>query len=171
MTTAGDSSGRNRPFLVALAAVAFALNWLWEMLQMPAYRETAGRSWRETLRPCTLAALGDVAVTFIILGLGVLASGRRRWGPDGGWNVYAAAALLGMLFAVTIEWRAKAFGRWSYAESMRVVPGLGVGLWPVLQLGLLTPASFWVAARVAWIRRAENSRGEAHERDRHHHGQ
>ncbi len=132
-------------FFTALGVAAFAMNWLWEMVQMPAYAEMARRPWRETALPCTLATVGDVVVTFSVYGLGALAAGRLRWGAAGGWNVYAAAALLGGATAVGIEWRALATGRWSYGEAMPVVPALGVGLWPLLQLALLVPGAFWVA--------------------------
>src|SRR3989442_115376 len=82
-------------FLAALCAAAFAFNWPWEMAQMPAYAEMAGRPWGETLWPCTLASLGDVAATLAIYGVGALAAGQLRWGTDGRWNVYTTAALLG----------------------------------------------------------------------------
>lgn len=106
-------------FWSALALVAFVLNWVWEMLQIPASRETAGRSWAETLGPCTLAALGDVGLTFAVFGLGALAA--------------------------AVEARSTASGWWSYMDRMPVVPVLGVGLWPLLQLALLIPASIRVA--------------------------
>ena len=133
-------------FLAALALIAFALNWLWEMLQMPAYGGMGGRPWREAMVPCTLAALGDIGLTFAAYGLGALVAGRLRWGDGGGWNVFAVVALLGALFAVVVEWTALATGRWSYTDRMPVVPVLGVGLWPALQLALLAP----VSVRVAW---------------------
>ena len=49
-------------FFAALVLSAFALNWLWDMLQMPAFEEMAGRSWGETALPCARAAVGDVAM-------------------------------------------------------------------------------------------------------------
>lgn len=133
-------------FLTALVVTAFGLNWLWEMLQMPAYVEMAGRSWGETALPCAWASLGDVALTMAVWGLAALAAGRWRWGVEGAWNVYATAALLGGALATAIEWRAQAWGHWSYTDRMPVVPRLGVGLWPLLQLVLLVPACFAIAS-------------------------
>jgi hypothetical protein len=146
MCAAGPVRSRGWP-LAALTLAAFGLNWLWEMAQMPAYVEMAGRPWRETLPICTLATLGDVVITFTVCGVGALAAGQVWWGVTGKWNVFATAALLGGAVAVVIEWRALASGRWSYTERMPVVPFLGVGLWPLLQLSLLVPAALWVAAR------------------------
>lgn len=143
---AAETARSLRWSLVALVLAAFSLNWLWEMVQMPAYAEMAGRSWWDTLQLCTVATLGDVVITFAVWGVGALAAGQVWWGVTGKWNVYATAALLGGAVAVVIEWRALASGRWSYTERMPVVPFLGVGLWPLLQLSLLVPATLWVAA-------------------------
>lgn len=136
-------------FLTVLFAVAFALNWPWEMLQMPAYAEMAGRTWRATALRCTVATLGDAAVTLGIWGVGSLAAGRLRGGWGGRWNVLATGALSGALMAAAIEWTALGSGRWSYTERMPIVPVLGVGLWPLLQLTLLVPAAIWLAGRWA----------------------
>ena len=133
------------PFFAVMALLAFGLNWLWEMMHMPAYEEMAGRSWAETAPVCAVASVGDVAVTFVVYGIGALAAGQLRWGLTRRWNIYATSALLGAAIAVAIEWRALALGRWSYSEFMPLLPVVGVGLWPVLQLTLLVPLSLWMA--------------------------
>lgn len=133
-------------FVIVLPIAAFGLNWPWEMVQMPAYTELASVSWRDTVRICTVATLGDATITLGIYGVGALATGRLRWGLEKAWNVYATAALLGGACATAIEWRALAFGRWSYSDRMPIVPVLGVGLCPLLQLILLVPAAMWLAA-------------------------
>lgn len=144
---------RLKHFFAALFIGGLALNWLWEMVQMPAYAEMAGHSWLEAAFPCLVASLGDVAITFLIYGIGALAAGRLRWGMEGGWNVYLAAALLGAGCAVAIEWKALSAGQWSYTDQMPIVPLLEVGLWPVLQLTLLVPAAIGIAA--LWGKPAE----------------
>lgn len=136
-----------RSFFALLLLAAFALNWLWEMVQMPAYAEMAGRTWGESAPTCTAAAAGDVVITLAIYAVAALAAGSLRWPLENRWNVYAAATLLGAAWATAVEWRALAFGRWSYADQMPVVPTLGVGLWPFLQLTLLVPAALWMASR------------------------
>lgn len=143
-----------RSFSAAMLIAGFGLNWLWEMLQGPAYVELPRLPWRERLIVCTIAALGDAAITLGIYGIGALAAGRLRWGMSGGWNVYATGALLGAATAVAIEWKALAFDLWSYNEHMPIAPFAEVGLWPFLQLTLLVPASFWIAV---WWSRQTNS--------------
>lgn len=140
-----ETSPPLRLFLALLAGTAFVLNWLWEMAQMPAFVEMAGRSWAETALPCAWAALGDVVAILGIYGLVALAAGTWRWGVEGRWNVYAAAALLGAAAGIAFEWWSLAFGRWTYNQWMPVVLGLGVGLWPLLQLALLAPLSLSLA--------------------------
>ena len=132
-------------FFALLALTAFAMNWVWEMVQMSAFVEMAGRSWRETALACTAATLGDVVMTLAICGIGTVAAGDLRWGMRGNWNVYVATALLGGLCAAAFEWFAQATGRWTYNENMPVVASLKLGLWPLLQLTLLTPLAFGIA--------------------------
>lgn len=136
-------------YLSVLAIAAFLVNWPWELLVIPAYREVSDWPWVRAAFHCSLATVGDAFVTLAIYGVGALASGQPDWGLKARWNVFAAASLLGSLAALMLEWRALATGRWSYSEVMPIVPGLGVGLWPLLQLPLLVPLAFWLARR--WV--------------------
>ncbi len=45
--------------------------------------------------------------------------------------------VFGVVVAVTLEWYALGTGRWAYTELMPVIPLLGTGLTPTIQLGLL----------------------------------
>jgi hypothetical protein len=136
------------PFFAALVAAAFALNCLWETVQMPAY-EPPARACASTALAHVVPSLGDGALTFAVYGVCALAAGR--WRLAGAWNEYAAAALLGGGCAVAYEWKALASGWWSYSDRMPIVPLLGVGLWPILQLTLLIPFALWMATW--WSRR------------------
>lgn len=133
-------------FFAALFTVAFVLNWLWEMLQMPAFDDTAGRSWRSTALMCTAASLVDVAITLGIYLVVALVLRRRLWGLGSSWRHYLAAALLGMAVAVAIERISVPLGLWSYSSLMPIVPVTEVGLWPMLQLTLLVPIAIRLAA-------------------------
>lgn len=62
----GESYHSLRWYFFILFVAAFGFNWFWEMAQMPAYAEMAGRPWLDTLLPCTRAAMGDVVITFAI---------------------------------------------------------------------------------------------------------
>ena len=151
------------PFFAAMFAAALGLNFLWEMLQMPAYAEMSGRSWRETALACALASLGDAALTLGVYGAIALAARRLRWGVQGRRRDYIAVALLAAACALTIELVALATGRWSYLDRMPVVPALGVGLWPLLQLTLLAPLA--MGAAVWWGGRSGPRYGAYDRRD------
>lgn len=129
-------------FFAIMVVSAFALNWLWEMIQMPAFVEMAELSWAETALPCARAALGDVVMTLSIYAVGALASGNIRWGLGRRWNVYLTGVILGAVFATAFELYSQATDRWTYNDLMPIVPVLGVGMWPFLQLMLLVPASW-----------------------------
>ena len=137
---AKKSSGRS--FYIYLAVVAFALNWVWEIAQMSAYR-TAEKSWGEALFFCTLATLIDALAVLAIYGAAVFFINRRDW------KFYLTAALLGAVCAVLFEKIAFAFGWWSYEKEMIVVPILGTGLLPFVQLTTLAPVSIWLVARAS----------------------
>jgi hypothetical protein len=136
-------------FVAAVFILALGLNFLWEMSQMSAYAEMAGRPWRETVLACAAASVGDGALTLVIYGVGALVKGNWRWVMRGGWKNYLTAALLAAGCAAVIELAALATGRWSYLSRMPVLPLLGIGLLPFLQLTLLVPLALRIA--VWWV--------------------
>ena len=146
-----DDHGRQERsrFFIAVTLISFLLNGLWEMMQMPAYREMAGRPFLETVARCTPATLGDVILTFWIYAIGATAAKSLSWGFQAGWNVYLVLALIGTIHAICIEQAALVSGRWTYSEAMPVLPRLKVGLWPILQLALLPPLSVGLSKRYA----------------------
>lgn len=131
-----------RNFYLYLVVIAFALNWVWEIAQMSAY-QTAEKSWGEALSFCTLATFIDVLAVSAIYGAAVFFINRREW------KFYLTASLLGAICAVLFEKIAFAFGWWSYQTRMIVVPILGTGLLPFVQLTTLAPVSIWLAARAS----------------------
>jgi hypothetical protein len=132
-------------YFATTVLASFILNEIWEMAQMSAYIETAGHPWTSTLGLCTRAAVGDVGIILGIYGAGALAAGDLGWGLRGRWNIYPAAAVLGLSYATLVEHAALAAGRWSYTDRMPVVSVLSAGLWPLLQMTLLPPLTFWFA--------------------------
>ena len=131
-------------FIAATVLASFVLNEILEMAQMSAYVETTGRFWTSTLALCTRAAVGDVGIILGICAAGALAAGDPGWGLRDRWNIYVTAA-----YAALVEHAALAAGRWSYTERMPVVPVLGAGMWPLLQMTLLPPLTLLIAQRWA----------------------
>lgn len=135
-------------FLAALFAVSFAVNWPWEMLQMPAYTDMSQQPWQHTVLRCTVASIGDGAITLMAFGVGALISPVVRARSTGS-KTYVLLASIGAVFAIVIEHVALHAEEWSYNEQMPIVPLLGVGLYPLLQLTVLVPIAYALALRVA----------------------
>ncbi len=126
-------------------------NWAWEMAQMRAYASLADRDWSSSILPCTVAALGDAALTLVIFGVALALTKVLRL------PLTVVSALQTVPTAVLLEKLGLARGSWAYSEDMPIVPLLRVGLLPLLQLTLLVPAS--IVAAQWWSRRETNRPG------------
>lgn len=106
---------------------AFILNFLWEHAHSALYVSYQGGA--ITTAILLRAALFDAAViafsSYPFLRFERL---RRRE-----WLLYVGL----FVFAVLLEMWALSTGRWVYADAMPIIPFLGIGLTPVIQLWLL----------------------------------
>lgn len=133
-------TNRNK-FDLLLGAVAFGLNWVWEMAQIFAFEFMPDGGIKIHLF-CTLSAVIDVIVTVVIYRmLKSLMKVREA-------KFYLAAAFWGAVCAVVFEWLAVGFGLWSYNGMMPVMPFLGTGLLPFTQLTLLVPFAIWLTGKI-----------------------
>lgn len=136
---------RRQPWL-ALAGFALLGNFAWEMLQAPFYRGMPEAAHWAAVVECGRATVGDVFITLLAYAAAIPWGGGRwwlgipRWKPVG---VYLAAGLGIMLILELVN--VYGLGRWTYAERMPLV--LGVGLTPVLQWVLMPPLALWLARR------------------------
>lgn len=118
---------------------AFVLQFAWEMAHMSAYQAMGTLSAMAIVRPCGRAAAGDAAITLILVSPWLL---RLRRPTSSGTVVLVAA---GAFVAVVIEHLSVAAGRWSYDAAMPMIPGVKIGLWPLLQMAILPSLSLWLA--------------------------
>ena len=139
------------PRLAALFVISVLLNFPWEVAQMPLYVEDG--SWLEFALHCVIPSLGDGLIVMLIFCVGWAALGRSDWTDQPGWAAYALMLITGFSIAVIVEW-VGLYGlkRWSYTVSMPLLPGLGIGIVPVLQMLILPPVIFrmtgwWLARR------------------------
>lgn len=132
---------KSRNFYWVLFAVGFALNLVWELGQMQYFTALSEIGYPRAVLFCALASVVDgVAVVSIFIVLENLF--------DNGRGDYVIAAVLGGLTAVLFELVATKLGLWTYAASMPVIPFIGVGLLPMIQLLLLVPLSIFVTRKL-----------------------
>jgi hypothetical protein len=127
-----------------LFVIAFALNLVWEMMQMREYVGWSGISFGSTAA-CSAAAVGDSGYILLLYWLGSVVTADRTWISRMTPLRLAAIIVVGFLVAVIMERAALFASWWQYAASMPRIPVLSVGLCPVLQLMTVPLVVFWVA--------------------------
>ncbi len=133
-----------------VAVFALLLNYPWEFLQVPLYDSMADAPHWQAIKTCTLATLGDTVIMLIAFWVVAVKSADRYWiaAPRVAHTVSFIA--VGVAVTAGIEWLALNGSwphQWRYAPSMPVLPGIGVGLSPLLQWALLPPLVVWFAKR------------------------
>ncbi len=131
----------------AIFIVSVFVHFLWEGLQSFGH-DLHGWGPYDYILICFRAALGDAGymVVFYLVGWAVFRS--PGWIAAPGWRGVLLTLALGLAVGTWLEWRALAAGTWSYSPAMPFIPGLGVGLLPVLQMAVLPPLIFWATARL-----------------------
>jgi hypothetical protein len=129
---------------------AFLLNFPWEFLQVPLYAGMEQASHGQGIVACARAALGDVVLAVLAYASVAAATKDRRWIVRPNGAQVAAFVAVPLLLTIVIEnlaTRGLWVTAWTYAASMPIVPGVGVGLAPLLQWVLLPPAILWLVRR------------------------
>ncbi len=132
--------------LSAIFLVAVALNYPWELAHGPLF--VGMDSFQAMWWHCFVAALGDGVLVWIIHAAGRAAFQRADWFARPGLAGYAVMLGMGLALAVGVEWIAvHTLHRWTYTAQMPLIPGLGIGVTPVLQMLVLPPLIFYLAAK------------------------
>ncbi len=136
----------------SITGSAFVLHYVWENLQCPWFFIHRGGNTGQIAM--VIAALGDVALTWVAQGLVAIVSRRWLWllGP---WRGRQWATLLGAALAlsVLVESWALATSHWAYTAINPRVPGTPISALPVAQLLLLFLLTFGLSRkliRLAW---------------------
>jgi len=148
------SGWRRRTWLIAGRAflAAVPVHFVWEMAQAHAFTGLPPDAFWATLA-CARASVGDGLLTVLVWGAGALLFWHAAWVGPTGWRGWVLLAGLSAAVAVVTEAvLVHILGRWGYRSSMPLLPGVPVGLWPVLQMVLLTPPVLGWACRPGRVR-------------------
>jgi hypothetical protein len=126
---------------IYLFLLAVPLHLIWEVTQIKAY-DFPETSLTTVAIGCFVPSLGDGLMTLIIYWVGWVAFRDWQWVLRPGIRGYLFMMSIGLLLAVAVEWNALYLtGSWAYSERMFIVPVLGVGFLPVMQMLLLPPVT------------------------------
>jgi hypothetical protein len=100
---------------------------------------------------CFIASLGDGVLVWIIFVVGWIIFKRPDWFVYPRARHYSVMLGAGLGLGVVVEWVAvRVINRWAYTEQMPLIPGLAIGVIPVIQMVVLPPVIFFVVA--TWIK-------------------
>jgi hypothetical protein len=112
--------------------VAFVLNLIWENLHSLLYDNYKGGVINQFI--LMRATLSDaIYIVFMVLPFVLYPAFKKN-----DWLII----VFGVAISIAIEYYALSTGRWEYNSMMPIIPYLGIGLTPTIQLGLLGYASF-----------------------------
>jgi hypothetical protein len=133
--------------LTRLFIVAVVLNYAWEIAQGIFF---VGMNYKKGMwLHCFVASLGDGLLICIIHLVGWSAFHRADWFAKHGSGRWIVMITTGLVIGVSVEWVAvHLLGRWTYTAQMPLVPGLGIGIIPILQMLILPPLIFEVVVKL-----------------------
>lgn len=127
------------------------LNLPWEFLQAPFFEGLAEAPHWNAILICTGATIADGLIVLVAFWTTSSIWRDRAWfmRPDL-WQI-TSYVLVGLFVTFVVEHLATRSTdpnwSWRYSELMPIVPGLGIGLTPLLQWMLIPPAVVWFSRR------------------------
>lgn len=128
-----------------VTVIAFVLNLPWEVLHGTLYQgfafDLAHMAW------CLRASVVDALYTTMLFAVIAGIKRNKGWLAAPSRGDLGAIILTGLVVAILIEYWALGMERWAYTSWMPVLPGMQVGLSPVVQLMVLPMLTFWIMRR------------------------
>lgn len=122
-------------FIFTIVVLALFLNFAWELIQIPLYKNPAYDTNHSAF--CALASLADVLMLLLLyFGLALIFK-NSFWIQHLKLRSIAIVVLMGGAGAVLSEIRHLSLGSWAYDNSMPIIPFVSVGIAPVLQFMIL----------------------------------
>lgn len=94
---------------------------------------------------CFRASLGDGLLVGLIYVVCSILFKNLDWYVRMRASRYFTMLATGLAVGVLVQWTALRTHRWAYASTMPLVPGLQIGLVPIVQMLVLPLLVFWIA--------------------------
>ena len=130
-------------FVFTTVWVAFILNFAWELVQMPLYKNAPYDL--AHIAFCALASVADVIMVLLIYSCFALIYKNPLWVKRLTAFRIVLLMLVGGLGAIVAEVRHLSAGNWAYDDDMPILPFLNVGLSPLLQFMLLPTLIYYLS--------------------------
>lgn len=127
-----------RAYLPRLAACSLA----WEILQLPLYTLWSMQSPARIAYAVAHCTAGDIMIGTSALLAALMVTGANGFADWQGRRIVPLMVLLTVAFTIVSERSNLASGSWAYSPSMPLLPGIEVGLSPMLQW-VLVPIVAW----------------------------
>ena len=130
-------------FVFTTLVLAFLLNFAWEVIQMPLYKDTSFSV--QSVAFCALASVADAIMVLLIYFGFALIYREPLWVQNLSLARISLLMFVGAIGAIIAEMRHLSAGNWAYDKSMPILRGVDVGLSPVLQFMLLPALIYWLS--------------------------
>lgn len=137
---------RKSKLILAVYVIAVGVNYPWELAQLPFY--AGAGDFGAALWHCFVAATGDGVLVVLIFSAAAAAQGSIKWFVKPTAGAYAAMFSTALLIGFAVEWwGVRVAQRWQYSDRMPLIPGIDIGIVPLVQMLLLPPVVFWIMRR------------------------
>ena len=140
-----DNKPAFKQFTFIILILAVLLNFAWEMVQMPLYKNME-RGMQSTIF-CGVASIADGIMVALLYYSFAFFYKETYWMHKRKGKRIFALMIAGGIGAVVAEVRHVSSESWSYTEAMPLVPVVNVGLSPVLQFMLLPAIIYYLSFR------------------------
>lgn len=135
---------------VTVGIFALLLNFPWEMLQAPLFADMRSSPHATATMACLQATFGDMVIMLLAHAAVAIRVRNRRWMMAANGVQLLLFVGVGLSITVLIEWLAARglwVSNWTYAPTMPLLAGTGIGLLPMLQWLLLPLLTIWFTRR------------------------
>jgi hypothetical protein len=130
-------------FIFITAILAFILNFAWEIIQMPLYKNNVYDV--RHISFCALASVADAVMVLLLYFSFALVYKNAFWIKGINIQMALLLSLTGGIGAILAEMRHLSKADWAYSSSMPIIPLVNAGISPVLQFMLLPLLIYFIS--------------------------